>query len=108
MSTKDGRETGTATVDTSLSRRRKVLHEEAADAVVPTPEPPTSGQRAVVRFGQGVTLNMGNFESWRCDVVVELPCKPTFAAIDVTYEAAKDWVEARIQTEVDAVSKKRG
>lgn len=53
---------------------------------------------AKVRVGFGLTINMGNYESARLDVSVEVPCYKE--QVDDAYERAKDWVEERVQREV--------
>jgi len=59
------------------------------------------GPVARVRRGYGLTLNIGDYESARVDVSIEVPCYPE----DV--EAADDWasnfVEKRIEDEVAGV-----
>lgn len=53
---------------------------------------------AKVRVGFGLTINLGNYESARLDVSVEVPCYKE--QVDDAYTAAKDWVEQRVQQEV--------
>ena len=51
---------------------------------------------AVVRYAAGRTINVGNFESIRVDVGVEVPCKLDFDAIDSSYEWARGWADERL------------
>jgi len=53
---------------------------------------------AKVRVGFGLTINLGNYESARLDVSVEVPCYKE--QVDDAYAAAKGWVEERVQEEV--------
>ena len=53
---------------------------------------------AKVHVGFGLTINLGNYESARLDVSIEVPCYKEQA--DDAYVAAKAWVEARVQEEV--------
>ena len=56
---------------------------------------------AKVRRGYGLTLNLGNYESARCDVSIEVPCLlPDAGAAD---EWARQWVEKRVVAEVENV-----
>lgn len=55
-------------------------------------------QPAMVRVGFGLTINLGNYESARLDVSVEVPCYKE--QVDDAYQQAKDWVEERVQQEV--------
>jgi len=53
---------------------------------------------ARVRVGFGLTINLGNYESARLDVSVEVPCYKE--QVDDAYTQAKVWVEERVQSEV--------
>lgn len=53
---------------------------------------------AKVRVGFGLTINLGNYESARLDVSVEVPCYKE--QVDEAYDQAKDWVEGRVTKEV--------
>lgn len=59
------------------------------------------GPVARVRRGYGLTMNLGNYESARFDVILELPCYPE--DIDAADEFAKQWVEKRCEAEVAEV-----
>lgn len=59
------------------------------------------GPVARVRRGYGLTLNLGNYESARFDVVLELPCH--VEDIDAADEYARRWVEKRCEAEVAEV-----
>ncbi len=52
---------------------------------------------AVVRFGLSKTINMGNYESMRVHVELEMPCVPNQDAIDSTYELAMEWVDGKLE-----------
>jgi len=56
---------------------------------------------AKVKFGYGLTINLGNYESARIDVGVELPCLP--AATDNAFDKAREMVEKIITAEVREV-----
>lgn len=56
---------------------------------------------AMVNVGFGLTLNLGNFESARIDVGIEIPCYPSEA--EEAYNYAHDWVEKKINAEVARV-----
>lgn len=59
------------------------------------------GPVARVRRGYGLTMNLGNYESARFDVVLELPC--VVEDIDTADEFARQWVEERCEAEVAEV-----
>jgi hypothetical protein len=54
-----------------------------------------------VNRGYGLTLNLGNFESARLDVGIEVPC--LFPDVDAADEWARQWVEERVVKEVENV-----
>lgn len=60
---------------------------------------------AEVRFGVGATINMGNFESARVDVMVTVPCYKE--EVDDAYEFAKKWAWARLKAESGEITKKK-
>lgn len=56
---------------------------------------------AVVRRGMGLTLNLGNYESARLDVSIEVPCY--LEDIENADAFARKWVEDRVVQEVESV-----
>lgn len=56
---------------------------------------------AVVKRGYGLTLNLGNYESARIDVSIEVPCYLEDA--DKADAWARKWVEDRVVQEVRSV-----
>lgn len=59
------------------------------------------GPVARIRRGYGLTMNLGNYESARFDVTLELPCH--VEDIDAADEFAREWVEKRCEAEVAEV-----
>lgn len=60
---------------------------------------------AVVRFGIGATINMGNYESARVDVEVTVPCYKE--EVDDAYEFARKWAKTRLEAEAEVITKKK-
>lgn len=56
---------------------------------------------ATIEVGYGLTLNIGNYESARVDVKINLPCYKEEA--DQAYEYARQWAETRVRREVAEV-----
>lgn len=56
---------------------------------------------ARVSVMMGMTLNLGNYESARIDVSVALPCYRE--EVDAAYVQAHEWVNSRLQKEVEDV-----
>jgi hypothetical protein len=52
---------------------------------------------ASITVKAGVTINLGNYESGRVDVMLTMPCYPE--EIDQIYIDVKDWVDSRVDHE---------
>ena len=52
---------------------------------------------ASISVKAGVTINLGNYESGRVDVMLTMPCYPE--EVDETYETVKQWVDSRVDHE---------
>lgn len=77
--------------------------ERLAEAV-PVPEAARAaagGPVGHVRYCLGTTLNMGDYRSVRVEVQVDLPCKPSLASVDLVHDFAKNWVEGKINREIE-------
>ena len=51
----------------------------------------------------GATVNLGNYESARVDVMLSVPCY--IEEIDEVYEQTKDWVDRMVKKEYDELSR---
>lgn len=109
MSSWDEEEVATAvgSVTTETKRGKAVTGSTTTNVPFQHPHPfePTAASpvAATVGLGMGLTLNLGGFEMARIDVRLDVPCNP--ARVGETYEAAKQWVTARLQEEVQSVRK---
>ena len=56
---------------------------------------PFISQPASISVKAGMTINLGNYESGRIDVMLTMPCYPE--EVDETYESVKQWVDARVE-----------
>ena len=56
---------------------------------------------ARVRVEGSITQNMGDFNSVRVGVMIEIPCIPTEEAIAETYDIASEWVDDKLSNELD-------
>ena len=54
-----------------------------------------------VRRGYGLTLNLGNYESAKLEVSIDMPCYPE--DVDACDEWCRQWVEKRVIKEVSNV-----
>ena len=54
-------------------------------------------EMARIKYSKGRTVNLGNFESLRVDIGIELDC--TFDLADEVYDKLKVWVDRRVQAE---------
>lgn len=58
---------------------------------------------ANVSVKAGATVNLGNYESARVDVMLSVPCY--IEEIDDVYEQTKDWVDRMVKKEYDELSR---
>lgn len=61
---------------------------------------------ASISVKAGVTINLGNYESGRVDVMLTMPCYPE--EVDDIYEDVKKWVDARVEHERKEIEKAIG
>jgi hypothetical protein len=52
---------------------------------------------ASISVKAGITINLGNYESARVDVMLTMPCYPE--EVDQVYEDTKNWVDSRVDHE---------
>ena len=50
---------------------------------------------ASISVKAGLTINLGNYESARVDVMLTMPCYPE--EVNEVYEDTKDWVDSRVE-----------
>ena len=55
-----------------------------------------------VRYGAGLTINLGNFESCRLDVALEFPCIVEEA--EEAFATVKAFVDSKLEAERDAIN----
>jgi len=106
--TEEAKTESTVTSELEITRRyfmNSVLTKEEAEEV-PTQAVrvyPKEKQNEIggVRVGVGLTINIGNFESCRLDVALELPCISEDA--EEAYGVAKAFVDTKLEAERDAI-----
>jgi len=76
-------EKGTTTVSVNKTSGSVTVSDESETS---HPEASTkSTTPAYVRVAGGKTINLGDFESLRIDISVEMPCEPTSDAVEAKY-----------------------
>jgi hypothetical protein len=65
---------------------------------VPDVLPPGTGELARVKVGMGMTMNLGDYQSARVDVGLELPCRP--AEVKEAFGLAWETVESEIRVQI--------
>ena len=63
------------------------------------------GGAAKVKVEYGLTLNLGNFQTARVTIGVELPCRKD--EVDATYQEAAKFVEEKLKLETEAIRQRR-
>ena len=61
-------------------------------------------QHAVITYGSGATINLGDFNNARVYVELAYPCAPDQDELDQAYDEIKMWVDERVQAEVDEMT----
>lgn len=91
-----------AKAKTTLSKGKgKVVEQElVSDKLVPVPKDHVTGP-AKVGFSIGVTKNLGNFESLRIDVHIEVPCGTDLEDMEHAHEFIKGWAIAKLEEAVE-------
>ena len=94
-------------VSTSLrSRGRPAASEQVQDHVFPVQD--YEGEPARVRVEGSVTRNLGDFNSVKVGVVLELPCAADLESLNVAKVFADSWVTTQISQELGAFSTRVG
>ena len=76
-------------------------HEELEEVRVPIFGPNVVPAR--LRVHGSATRNLGDFNSARVEVMLDMPCLPELSEVDRVYAMASAWVEERIAQELDNV-----
>lgn len=95
-----GKGAGRGVVDENVGARSEEVATPAAAGGLDGLGP---NEIARVAYGSGITLNLGNFQSARVDVRLEMPVRPNPDSIDLVYGFSRDWVEERLEAEVDRI-----
>lgn len=90
-----------ALIDNRFVFKKETQRETSSEETVAIQKFEPGDPVAKVRRGYGLTLNLGNYESARCDVSIEVPCLLQDA--DAADEWARVWVEERVVKEVENV-----
>jgi len=88
-------------------RTKKETHTESESMAVDNPDGEPTGLIARIRYAEGVTINMGKFESARVDVALEMPSQLDREKLEKMSEFAKSWVKRALNEEVEALWEKR-
>ncbi len=101
--------------NTSMRPTSAVVSKQYFQGKTPTTDQETKNEQlkvglfvtepAKVSVSQGLTLNLGNYESARIEVSIAVPCYRE--EVDDAYRYAISWVEDRLSTEVSSVRKNK-
>ena len=88
---------GKRVIRASVGTKAHTLQETEKEEILLTERFEPGEEPAHVRFGAGVTINMGDFNSLRLDCAVTLPCRPE--EIEQAFIKASDFVAEKIADE---------
>lgn len=101
--------TTSAQAVTTLQKKSKGKEEGPSDTLLETVGPVVgSDQMATIGYRLSHTVNLGNYESLRCEVSLHIPAPVTDAGLEGAYQFTKDWVDAKltaVMAEVEALKK---
>lgn len=89
-------DTGTLTVDKEMVSHGKAVGNTSESE--PVKLEAVIGDAAKVGYSCGFTKNIGEFNSLRATVSIELPCAPNATEIEKTYELAVQFVDDKLQS----------
>ena len=91
--------TGVATASQTESKAGTVTNEQAGDEVVKNDAGPDmiSGPVAMVKVALSKTINMGDYNSVKVEVALEMPAEPNEKSVGETYDFSVAWVNAKIE-----------
>ena len=71
-------------------------------------KPMTNILPPIIKVSRGRTINLGNYESERIDISVEIPSKGILhSEVETAYEKAIEWVEKHLETQITIIEKKQ-
>lgn len=94
------RHEGSASVSSEHKSGRDTVSEKSDVKKIPIDDLQDVPNPARVRVLGSVTKNLGNYESVRVGVEIEMPCLPNTEAIDATYKNLSQHVDEKIQEEM--------
>ena len=97
---------GTVDIKRVQYQNGKLAEETESQETIPCP---TFGDVEVGRINVrgSITRNLGDFNSVRVEVGLELPCLPELSEVDRVYDIASSFVEDKIKQELDNASVER-
>jgi hypothetical protein len=98
-------EQSTVLVDRMYHKSSILTKEDHSEDPIEVRQFPADIPQAKVRCESSMTINLGNFESVKVGVSVELPC--VVEEISECYSAVKNLVDLRLNTEVTAIREYR-
>ena len=69
---------------------------------------PQEGPFAGVSVKAGCTVNLGDFNSGRVDIMLYMPCQPNDEEVEQTYNKIKDWVDNKVSEEYKELIEAKG
>lgn len=96
------RQPGTVSTTVTHSTAGQVTGQVSNTDHVPAPSAEDVPHPAYVTVRGGVTVNMGNFNSVKCEVAISMPCAPNAEACEQTYADCSAFVEEKLLKERDA------
>jgi len=91
----------TVAKDVELKQGKVIIHKEESEVSKEKVNIGDVEHPAYVEVTDGITRNLGDFNSLRVGVMVRMPCPPTKQAIHNTYHDVSDMVQNFLDEELD-------
>jgi hypothetical protein len=85
---------------TSVTKKESGVVEEKNEELQHTKTEISKTPLSRIKVGGSVTKNMGNYNSIKIEVMLELPCKSTKESLQKAYVYASEWVSDKIEEEI--------
>lgn len=85
---------------TSKTEKQSGVVEEKTEELEHTKTVVSDKSLTRLKVGGSVTKNMGNYNSIKIEVMLEIPCKSTKQSLQKAYIYASEWVSSRIDEEI--------
>lgn len=86
----------TEEITQTINKQRLCGKRSESIVAIDVPKLDVSDHPAMVRISKGVTRNLGDFNSIRCDISIEMPCYPARSIILDTVKDMDEFIDGKL------------